>query len=186
MPADILIAPTGPAAGGLDVTIAAATPDLRDRLSAATAELQAELSAIGAEVDAIRVELRADLAEGGSGADQRGGPAGESASGPASRGGADAAAQMGWADQGAGPGPDSSPDRERQPDDGGDVFRESTDSAGRGGGAAGDQGAGQAARDVERLRLRLDRAAGPGLRLQGGVEGRQVPSGWPHRIDRYA
>jgi hypothetical protein len=50
-----------PGGGRLDVRIAAATTELRDRLRAATDELQAELAQIGTEVDAIRVELRADM-----------------------------------------------------------------------------------------------------------------------------
>jgi hypothetical protein len=61
-PADVMVGHSGaPGGGRLDVRIAAATTELRDRLRAATDELQAELAQIGTEVDAIRVELRADM-----------------------------------------------------------------------------------------------------------------------------
>lgn len=89
MPADVLV---GRGAEGLEVTIAAATPDLRDRFRAATGDLEAELSAIGAEVDAIHVELRAELADGGSGAGadardwSRDGPGGDLSGGDVSGG----------------------------------------------------------------------------------------------------
>ncbi len=66
-PADVLVSSSELPTAGLDVTIAAATPDLRDRFRAAIDELHAELTGIGTEVDAIRVELRADFADGGAG-----------------------------------------------------------------------------------------------------------------------
>ncbi|MFN7398305.1 MAG: hypothetical protein ACK5SX_04395 [Sandaracinobacter sp.] len=81
-PADVMVGHSDASGGGrLDVRIAAATTELRDRLRAATDELRAELAQIGTEVDAIRVELRADMmadgerqrsGEGGSAGFERG------------------------------------------------------------------------------------------------------------------
>ncbi|MGL6043181.1 MAG: hypothetical protein ACRC1J_04595, partial [Sandaracinobacteroides sp.] len=57
-PADIRVAPGRDAA--LNVSIAAGSPELRDRISAAEGELRAELARIGTDVDMIQVELRGD------------------------------------------------------------------------------------------------------------------------------
>jgi hypothetical protein len=57
-PADVRIARGH--ADALAVTIAAGSPDLRDRLTAARDELRADLARIGTEVEAIHVELRGD------------------------------------------------------------------------------------------------------------------------------
>ncbi len=78
-PADVLVSRSGP--GGLEVVIAAATPDLRDRFRAATDELHGELQRIGTEVDAIRVELRGEM-----GAEQNPGGHGAGDDAPAARG----------------------------------------------------------------------------------------------------
>lgn len=204
MPADVLV---GRGAEGLEVTIAAATPDLRDRFRAATGDLEAELSAIGAEVDAIRVELRAELADGGGGAgadarDRGGdlsggdlsggeGPAGgqqgmdriaEGEVGPAetARGEADAAARLELFDPAMGPTPDpeAPSDDTREADQGSGG---STDS--RSGHGAGTEGH---ARDIERLRLLPGiAAAGPGGSRWGDDAFRPEPGG-QQRIDRYA
>ncbi|PZU49894.1 MAG: hypothetical protein DI568_04535 [Sphingomonas sp.] len=55
-PADIRISTPGEQA--LQVTLVAANPDLRDRISSARSELRADLARVGAEVDLISVELR--------------------------------------------------------------------------------------------------------------------------------
>jgi hypothetical protein len=61
-PADVLLH-TG-RAEGLSITLAAGSPQLRDRLAAASGELHADLARIGTEVEAIRVELRGALPSG--------------------------------------------------------------------------------------------------------------------------
>jgi hypothetical protein len=200
-PADILVAQGGAELGGLDVTIAAATTDLRDRFRAATDELQAELSAIGADVDAIRVELRSDLADGGSE------PGGESAQdraaqalpGDESAGRADGnRAGWSWAEEGraetgrtaaagadSGGGTSDATARHETIDPDADASDADTGEAGRD--AGGQAGAGQAGadgREVERLRLLLG-PAGPDSRAGSAGAGPLSPGGTP-RIDRYA
>lgn len=55
-PADIRISTPGDQA--LQVTLVAASPELRDRIAAGRSELRADLARVGAEVDLISVELR--------------------------------------------------------------------------------------------------------------------------------
>lgn len=192
-PADVLI---GPGMGGLEVTIAAATPDLRDRFRAATGDLEAELSAIGAEVDAIRVELRGELADGGNGAgaDARDGSRGDvggdepygAAFGPAEtfRGDPDAAARLELFEPGAGPAPD--PERlEAEAGAAEDAGFSGLADAGNPDERGRDADA--RARDIERLRLLPGVAsAGPAAARGAPDTFRAAPAGGPQRIDRYA
>lgn len=195
-PADILIAQGGAGSGGLDVTIAAATPDLRDRFRATADELQAELSAIGTDVDAIRVELRGELADGGGRAGDEAGP--EGGSGGEFGGQQTALADLGWGpldaitrpdrldvgpDEGIARGPDHGTETEAAGDDG--AGREGRDGAAAQGGRAGRDG--QPGREGERLRLLLAphaRAATDATLLPARAG--SGPFGGAHRIDRYA
>lgn len=75
------MAPKGPAdviigAGqteGIAVTIAAASPELRDRFRSAAGDLHADLARLGTEVDSIRVALRAGMSADDLGSGQAGG-----------------------------------------------------------------------------------------------------------------
>lgn len=173
-PADILIAPGGPGAGGLEVTIAAATPDLRDRFRAATGELQDELAAIGAEVDAIRVELRSDWADGSAGAGDRSAPEGEAG------GGETAGADMSW-------GTGNAMLRLEDADQAADALdagsQHDKPSGGQTEGGMGRDS--EAGREVQRLRLLLDPARAGTDPQPGGAVARSA-NGRLHRIDRYA
>lgn len=69
-PADVIIG--AGRADGIAVTIAAATPDLRDRFRSAAGDLHAELTSLGTEVDSIRVALRAGMSADDPGSGQTG------------------------------------------------------------------------------------------------------------------
>jgi hypothetical protein len=79
--ADPAMQPQGPAdviigAGqteGIAVTIAAASPELRDRFRSAAGDLHADLARLGTEVDSIRVALRAGMSADDLGSGQAGG-----------------------------------------------------------------------------------------------------------------
>lgn len=200
-PADVLIAQGTGGAGGLDVTIAAATAALRDRFRASAGELQADLAAIGAEVDAIRVELRGDPADGGLGPDAGGGSADGAGAAPEGR-----APEAGWdrfealarldgarldgarldgADPGAG--------GEAGRDGGADGRDGEADGLGERGGSAPHGGPGdQGSREGERLRLLLTPVLAAAGRAAEAAEAGSGQKGLPpgldrqERIDRYA
>ena len=200
-PADVLIAQGAGGAGGLDVTIAAATAALRDRFRASAGELQADLAAIGAEVDAIRVELRGDPADGGLGPDAGGGSADGAGAAPEGR-----APEAGWdrfealarldgarldgarldgADPGAG--------GEAGRDGGADGRDGEADGLGERGGSAPHGGPGdQGSREGERLRLLLTPVLAAAGRAAEAAEAGSGQKGLPpgldrqERIDRYA
>jgi hypothetical protein len=70
-PADVIIG-----AGQIDgiaVTIAAGSPELRDRFRSAAGDLHAELARLGTEVDSIRVALRAGMSADDPGSGHTGG-----------------------------------------------------------------------------------------------------------------
>jgi hypothetical protein len=69
-PADVIIG-AGPT-DSIAVTIAAATPDLRDRFRSVAGDLHAELTSLGTEVDSIRVALRAGMSADDPGSGQTG------------------------------------------------------------------------------------------------------------------
>lgn len=175
LPADILVAGAGGGTAGLDVTIAAATPELRDRFRAATDELLADLAAIGTEVDAIRVELRGELADGGSGAGagEDGAARGDIENLQTGWGELDAAARIDRADATEAGEATAEPDAQSAQDSSGQMAGGDRDrQAGRGAGF-----------DLERLRLvpqslpaRAAGAAGAGT-ASGALNA---------RIDRYA
>lgn len=184
-PADILVDTGRMPDARLDVTIAAATPDLRDRLRAASDELRAELAEIGTGVDAIRVELRSDLGEGtaheGPGAER--GRSGDGGPADTGRGEPDAAAWIGVVD----PGQDMGDRPDGRDADGsaseaseGELATDRPDDDGRGRQPARDGNA-----ESQQLRLLL----APQIRQRpvGGAQpGHASASDTVRRIDRYA
>jgi hypothetical protein len=188
MPADIVVAQ---GAERLDVTIAAATPDLRDRLQAATDELQADLAAIGTEVDAIHVELRGDSTDGQPGAGRMFGGEGNLADTPwadAERGGTDfARIEAGGVGDAMGRREDGSADaaaglpEEAQSDDGLEARADA-----EAGGARDGAGRDRAARDGERLRVLLTQLRPSADPSAAATEVGPARTGQGRRIDRYA
>jgi hypothetical protein len=210
-PADVLVSRGGP--GGLEVVIAAATPDLRDRFRAATDELHGDLQRIGTEVDAIRVELRGEMgAEGdpggrGAGDDApaaQGQPEGQPADwnwgpsnwGLANGGEPDAAARVAAFDDGTGSAAASGQEATRA--DGADADSPSGDTTpegeasdrtdpGLGGSMDRRGGGGVASREGEWLRLRLSPgAAGSSAELSTPALSPAAAPGPGPRFDRYA
>jgi hypothetical protein len=190
LPADVLVARGEAPSAGLDVTIAAATPDLRDRFRAAVGELQAELTSIGTEVDAIRVELRADLADGSSGGSASDGPARDTNEELTTAELADAT----WGEPYAAvrpdlgePGADGAAERHGTEADASAAVDGDTDGAAdRPGSDRRDQPDPEAATHRERLRVLL---GPPGARMatEGSANSQgRVDMGQPRRIDRYA
>jgi hypothetical protein len=211
-PADVQVS-RGSVGGGIEVIIAAATPDLRDRFRAATDELHGDLQRIGTEVDAIRVELRSEMgAEGdpgghGAGDDApvaHGQPEGQPADwnwgpsnwGLANGGEPDAAARGAAFDDGSGSA--TAPGQEAALADGADADSPSGDTSpegaasdradtGMGSGADRRGGSGVAGREGEWVRLRLSPGAVvSNAELLPVALSPAAASGPGPRFDRYA